>query len=274
MIATETEALFTFMQFSDVHIGSTHNRPLHRRLQAAVALTKALKPAFVIDTGDVTSHPVYRACDEYLAELDDYRRYVDLLDCPLYVVPGNHDIGYADPGDDTWGEGHPWGDHRRLVEAFEFMIGPLDQSLLHHGMRFVLANNNPRTSGEPGALSLDQLAWIERELAHGEVTLLFFHVELLERGTGPLWGASARTLAGLCAEYGVPAVAYGHRHQLRVTALDGTHYIMCPDLYVPDHQHILQYRVFADRFELWRYHVFSGIGDQLGSYPFPQRPHP
>jgi len=274
MTAAKSEPLFTFVQFSDVHVGSKHNQPLHRRLQAAVALTKALKPAFVIDTGDVTTHPVYRACEEYLAELDDYRRYADSLACPLYVVPGNHDIGYADPGNDTWGDGHPWGDHTRLVEAFEFMIGPLDQSFCHKGMRFVLVNNNPVASGEPGALSLEQLAWIEQELARGETAFVFCHVELLERGTGPLWGASAKTLAGLCKDYGVPAVAYGHRHQLRVTPVEGTHYIMCPDLYVPGHEHILQYRVFARRFELWRYHVFSGLGEQLASCAFPQRSLP
>ncbi|MBT4267472.1 MAG: hypothetical protein HOD85_24970 [Deltaproteobacteria bacterium] len=46
---------------------------------------------------------------------------------------------------------------------------------------------------------------------------------------------------------------------------------MAPDLKVPDHQGILQYRIFSDRFILWLYDVFTGEGEQLGVFPYPPR---
>jgi len=67
------KSAFTFFQISDVHVGSEANVPTHERLHAAVGLINALHPAFVIDTGDVATHPVYRADDpEYLAEFTTY----------------------------------------------------------------------------------------------------------------------------------------------------------------------------------------------------------
>ena len=265
----DNNPLFTFIQISDVHTGNPVNQPVHRRLQAAVALANALEPAFVIDTGDVASHPVYAASPEYLAEFDEYRGYINALRPPLYVIPGNHDIGYFGPGNTTWGEGNAWGNYTDLVTAYEQTIGPLNQSFSRQGFRFVLANNNPAVSGGPGVLQPWQLQWIEEELKRGEVTFVFCHIELLEQGIGPLWGASARSLAALCSRYGVPAVAYGHKHRIHITGIDGTHYIMCPDLKVSDHENILQYRVFPDRFELWLYHVFSCASERLGSYMYP-----
>jgi len=266
-----TDPLFTFVQLSDAHVGNENSRPTHRRLQAAVALANALCPAFVIDTGDVATHPVYAARPEHLAEFEEYRRYVAALEVPLHVVPGNHDIGYADPGDSRWGDNNPWGDHGKLVKAYEKTFGPLNRAFSQNGFRFVLANNNPAVSGGSGVLTPGQLKWIEDELRRGEVTFVFCHIELLEQGEGPVWGESAQALAALCEGYGVPAVAYGHKHRLHVTEFAGTQYIMCPDLKVPCHEHVLQYRVWDDGFELWLYNVFLGEAKRLGWYAYPQR---
>lgn len=265
------EPLFTFVQISDVHVGNEVNCPIHERLQAAVRLANELEPAFAIDTGDIATHPVYDASVGNLAEFEEYKRYVALLKMPLYVVPGNHDIGYADPGESTWGKGNPWGRYEDLVAAFEETIGPLDQSFSWRGFRLVLVNNNPALSKGTGLLSSRQLHWLEDELERGEVTFIFCHVQLLEEGTGSPWGKAAQTLVGLCRQYGVPAVAYGHKHEIHISPMKGTQYIMAPDLKVPDHQSILQYRIFSDRFVLWLYDVFTGEGEQLGVFPYPPR---
>ena len=266
-----SESLFTFVQISDVHVGNEVNRPSHERLQAAVRLANCLKPAFVIDTGDIATHPVYCASESNLAEFDEYKRYVALLEMPLYVVPGNHDIGYADPGESTWGKGNPWGRYEDLVAAFEATIGPLDQSFNWCGFRFVLVNNNPVITKGTGVLSSQQLHWLEEELKRDEVTFIFCHVQLLKEGTGSPWGQAAQTLVGLCYQYGVPAVAYGHKHEIHIRAMKGTQYIMVPDLKVPDHRGVLQYRIFSDHFALWLYDVFTGEGKQLGIFPYPPR---
>jgi 3',5'-cyclic AMP phosphodiesterase CpdA len=255
------------MQFSDVHVGNEANRPVHQRLVAAVDLVSERKPAFVIDTGDLTAHPVYGPEPEYLAEFDEYRRYTDDLTVPLYVVPGNHDIGYSHPIHPR-STGEPWGDYTQLVAVFREKIGPLDQSFEREGVRFVLLNNNPRRSGEPGHLSAAQLAWTEGELKHGQPTFIFCHVEVLEHGTGAPWGDSSQALSDLCRTYGVIAVAYGHRHELHVTERKGTVYIMCPDLKVKGHRGVLEYRVCADHFELWHVDVCARTETRLAHHHY------
>jgi predicted phosphodiesterase len=257
------------MQFSDVHVGNPVNRPVHRRLEAAVALANSLRPVFVIDTGDMTTHPVYDANAANLAEYGEYKRYTKPLTMPLYNVPGNHDIGYFDPGGRKRKDGKPWGDYTALVAAYKKELGPLDRSFCYRGIRFILINNNPPASRQPGHLSTKQLTWIESELKRGDTEFIFCHVQVLRDGTGPPWGESAERLAALCKMYHVAAVAYGHQHQQHVKTRHGTHYIMCPDLKMPDHQAVLQYRVFRDHFELWIYDVFSQRGRPVGSYRYP-----
>ena len=256
--------LFTFMQFSDVHVGQEANRPIHKRLVAAVKLANALKPSFVINTGDMTTHPVYEASEVYLGEFDEYKRYIAPLTMPMYDVPGNHDIGYSDAAEGSRYEQ----DYDALVAAYEEKIGPLKQSFTYRGLRFILFNNNPRATRQPGHISQEQFDWLEGELERNEIALLFCHVQILEDGAGSPWGESAKRLAALCQRYRVAAVAYGHQHQSHLKTLHGTHYIMCPDLKMPDHQAVYQYRVFARRFELWVYDVFSQKGTQMASQSF------
>ena len=266
------QPILTLIQFSDAHVGNPANLPRHDRLAAAVELANARKPAFVIDTGDVASHPVYGAQAEYLAEFDGYLEHVARLAPPLYVVPGNHDIGYPEPAAPR-ADGTPWGDYRELVEAYRLRFAVLDQSFVHSGFRFVLVNNNPRTSKGPGHISAEQFDWIERELACGQTTFVFCHVEVLHEGVGEPWGPSSERLSALCRRHGVPAVAYGHRHEMHLTPLDGTLYVMCPDLKVPGHQAILEYRLFAGHFDLWSFDVLSGQGERLGRFDFARENH-
>ena len=269
-LSSADEPLFTFVQISDAHVGNPANLPEHKRLIAAVRLANLLEPDFVIDTGDLTSSPVYEASPENLAEYDQYKEYVAPLKMPLYTVPGNHDIGYWRTEGRTRKGGKPWGDYDELVEAYKEKMGPLDQSFTHKGIHFILFNFNPPMSREPGHLTEEQFAWIEAELEQSETAFLFCHVQLLKNGEGPVWGDSARRLVALIREHNVAAVAYGHQHQLHNVTLHGTQYIMCPDLKVPDHQSICQYRVYSDHFDLWLYDVFSHEGTQLGSYPYPR----
>ncbi|MBN2292763.1 MAG: metallophosphoesterase [Pirellulales bacterium] len=257
----EEKPLFTFMQFSDVHVGHGSNRPAHKRLLAAIKLANKLKPSFVIDSGDMTTHPVYKAIPEYLAELDEYRKYVAKLAMPIYPLPGNHDIGYFDYTGSKYSQ-----DHEALVAAYKKKIGPLNQSFTHQGFRFILFNNNPPLSGQPGHISDETFGWIESELKKGEKAFLFCHVQILKDGTGPPWGDSAERLVALCEKYGVMAVAYGHQHAFHIKTRERTRYIMCPDLKNPGHREVLQYRIFRDRFELWLYDVFSQKVKRAGRY--------
>jgi|GEM_PF-2790345 len=267
---------FTFLQFSDVHVGHPINRPVHKRLQAAVQLANNSQAAFVIDSGDMTNHPVYEASETNLAEFAEYRKYMAALEMPLYLLPGNHDIGYFDPQGDTHHGGKPWGDYQELVSVYRKEMGPLDQSFEYKGVRFILVNNNPARSGGPGFLSDKQLAWVERQLKSSSPAFLFCHVPLFARTTGKPWGKSSRQLIDLCEKYGVAAVGYGHEHppHAKIKEIAGTRYIMCPDLKVPGHESVLRYRVFEDHFELCLVDVFSRRITPVGSYRYPLRPDP
>ncbi len=267
---------FTFMQFSDIHVGATANRPVHTRLVAAIELANSLKPAFVIASGDLTDHPVYEASKSHLAELGEYKKCMAGLTVPLYDLPGNHDIGYFDPSKSQRSKGRSWGDYDKLTAEYRRQIGPLDQTFTSHGVGFLLINDNPPASGQPPHVSAKQLRWIEDHLNRYDRAFLFCHVQLLARTDGQMspWGEAAAQLVAICKRYRVAAVAFGHEHNAYVKTIDGTHYIMCPDLKMPDHQAVYQYRVFPDRFELWRYDVFSREGSKVGSYPTLERPAP
>ncbi|MBN2292765.1 MAG: metallophosphoesterase [Pirellulales bacterium] len=259
--------LFTFQQWSDVHVGNAINEPVHTRLNAAVALANTLQPDFVISSGDMTNNPVYGPTPENLAEYDEYLGYVAPLTMPRYDLPGNHELGYPDA------TGPPYStEYEALVAAYQNKLGPLNQSFTHQGFRFILFNNNPRMSGLPGYVYPDTLTWIENELAagaaQGETPFLFCHVPLLENGTGSPWGTSAEGLVGLAQQYGAAMVGYGHQHESHVTGLNGTQYIMCPDLKVSGHQSINEYTVYNDHFELRQIDVISQESTLLGSYSF------
>ena len=262
--------LFTFVQFTDVHVGNPVNTPVHIRLEAAVNLANAIEPAFVIDTGDLTNDPVYEANASNLSEYTEYKKVVSLLEAPLYTIPGNHDIGYPEPKNTTRGDGNPWGEYGELVKAYQKEMGPLDQSFDYKGFRFILANNNPVCTGEPGYLSTKQLGWIEKLLRSGKTTFIFCHVQVLENGTTLPWGDAATSLVALCEKYSVAAVMYGHKHEMHLTDFGGIPYIMCPDLKVPGHQGVFQYSVFRNHFEVWHYDVFEGTGTLAGNFRYPK----
>ena len=251
---------YTFLHFTDAHVGSDGNKPVHKRLQAAVALANRLKVDFVIDTGDITGSPVHGATEASLAEFTTYKECVSSLNMPLYVVPGNHDISYFNAEDDP--RDITWADYGVLTAHFEQVIGPLNQSFVHKSGRFILANNVGEYSRMPGHLSAEQLTWIETEMqtaqANSEDIFVFVHIRpVTTNGSNEPWGRASEALINLCREYRVSLVTFGHDHQALQAVFDGVLYIECPDLNVEGHETVFQYRVFADYFEIWGYNVFD-----------------
>lgn len=262
--------LLTFMQISDAHVGAEDNEPIHKRLRAAVKLANSLKVDLVIDTGDMANNPVHAATEHNFQQLAKYKNYMAKLKMPYYVVPGNHDIGYYDNDKDP--RKVKFADGDILSSRFQKEIGPLDQSFVFHNYRFILANNNPPYGKQPGYLSERQLAWIRHELqraaASKQKALLFLHVPVLDHSKNVPWGVSSKKLAKLVKQYNVPLVTYGHVHESHRTELDGTCYVMCPDLKVKGHTILHVYRFYNDYFELWNYDVLSGKSNVVGRYDF------
>lgn len=195
---------FSFLQMSDSHIGfnKAANPDALGTLREAVARVKALavKPSFIIHTGDIThlSKP---------AEFDDADQVYAETALQMHAVPGEHDLIDEDRGKaylDRYGKG---------------TNGAGWYSFDDHGVHFVgLVNVVDLKAGGLGNLGTEQLAWLENDLKDKSASapiVVFAHIPLyvLYRQWG--WGTDdgERALA-LLKRFGSVTVLNGHIHQL------------------------------------------------------------
>ncbi len=211
-----------FAVVADTHVRSGDLDPgdfeantlLEGRNRYVVEVVNRLAPSFVIHLGDVV-HPVpgdpwHDAANALAA--DAYRR----LDVPLYVVPGNHDVG---------DKPFPWVDAPPTAEAhyarFEARWGPRHRAFSHGGCRFVLVDTPGLGTGSEAEAR--QWAWLEATLSAatgaGERIFLFGHYPpYLGDPDEPehydnLAPAVRRRLLDLITRYPVEAVFSGHVHR-------------------------------------------------------------
>jgi 3',5'-cyclic AMP phosphodiesterase CpdA len=199
--AASGDAVFSFVQISDSHIG--FNRPANDRvagtLKATVDAINALpvQPAFVIHTGDVThlSKP---------AQFDDAKNLLLGLKAPLFTIPGEHDV-IGDMGQayfSAFGKKGPGGGW------YSFDM---------NGTHFVALVNvfNFETMG---LLGQDQIDWLQKDLAsvrRDAPLVVFGHVPLY--ALYPEWGWTTedgtKALA-LLQPFANVTVLNGHIHQV------------------------------------------------------------
>ncbi len=203
------------------------NALLEARNRHMVDVLNRLAPAFVIHLGDVV-HPVPGDVHHHRANELASVAYAR-LDAPLYVVPGNHDVG---------DKPFPWVDAPTASEEhyvrFEARWGPRHRSFRAEGCRFVLVDTPVLGTGTPA--EADQWRWLEATLADaaeaGERIFLFGHyppylwdpteAEHYDNLAPPV----RRRLLDLVERYDVEAVFSGHVHRFFHRRHGGT------DLYV------------------------------------------
>jgi len=193
-------ASFRFAQISDTHVGfnGEANKDVLGTLGQAVAKIKALQPAFVIHTGDLTHTQKPGAFDTLTEALVDAR--VDRI----FYVPGENDV-FADGGKEFLarfaGGGRGW------------------QSFDYQGVHFIgLVNVLNFKAGGLGSLGHDQLEWLEDDVAglkSSTPIVVFAHVPLW--AVYPKWGwvteDGGQALAYL-KRFGSVTVLNGHIHQV------------------------------------------------------------
>ena len=205
-------AEFTFVQVSDTHVG-TNQAAYNGRYAEVIRQVNALKPAFVIHTGDAlqTWSPENAALFKQISK--------DLAP-PLHLIPGNHDIAIKDKDAVS-----------RWIDAF----GPDRVSFEHEGCIFVGLDGNLWNSGLPA--EKEQLAWLKSELAKakGKRIFVFQHQLLFTKTPDDPNGdyyAVDRPARGqvlkLLREYKVEAVLTGHYHRLNDSTVDGIRFITTP----------------------------------------------
>ena len=154
------QADFCFVHFTDTHIiagGTLHNFDTSASLQRVIAVLNALepRPAFAVIGGDLVSPDIVdRNRTLTAAEYEpSYRLFQELirpLQCPTYMLLGNHD--------------HRQAFHQVMQTPVPTLDTPHHYSFDHQGYHFVALDTHQ--PGQPGGyLDAPQLAWLHADLA-------------------------------------------------------------------------------------------------------------
>ena len=166
----------------------------------------------MVNVGDLV-HPVPAIPDLYAAAAARFHEQVKELKHPLYLTPGNHDVGDK-PND--------WAPAARIHEDYLALwdehFGAQYQSFDHDGCHFIIINAQIINSGF--AAEEKQRAWLEADLAANREKRIFLHSHYPPYFSKPdeeenydNIGEPGRTwMLDLLEEYGVEALFIGHVH--------------------------------------------------------------
>jgi 3',5'-cyclic AMP phosphodiesterase CpdA len=216
---------FTFVQISDTHIAPSETGNIDRYSEV-IKQINAMKPAFVIHTGDALA-------DWSKDNAALFQKLSKALTAPLYVVPGNHDM--ADPK--AWTE--TFGDHVTFAREDCVFIG---------------LNSNLYNKGQ--AAEQEQMKWLQAELkkAKGKRVFIFEHIALFLNTPGDPNGEYFAVdepvrskLMSMFKANGVAAVLTGHIHKFNESVFGGISYISTPatSFSVSPDAGLTGYRVFT-----------------------------
>ena len=215
--------LFTFAVVTDTHVnfGETEcnsefeiNKRANGRLRHVVRDLNRRDLAFVMHLGDVV-HPVPALADLYERAAARFREIAAELRHPLYLAPGNHDIGDKPI---VWGPGGVV--REEFIGLWNRNFGPNYQAFEHGDCRFYLVDAQIINSGL--AHEAEQKAWLEADLAEaagaGKRLFLGTHYPpfLTEAGEDEHFDNIAEPgrswLLNLLERHGAEALFSGHVH--------------------------------------------------------------
>lgn len=212
--------LFSFVVMADSHVNQEENkassdfavnRLSNARNRRVVHLINQLAPAFVIHLGDmVHPTPIHAG---YVVAAKAFRDLVEELECPLYLTPGNHDVGDK-PGD--WLPVQSVNDE--FLALYERYFGTHYYSFDAHDCHFVVLNAQIINSGL--ACEVAQKNWLEQDLAANAGRRVFLCTHYPPYLHGPqedghydnIDEPGRSWLLGLLTAYIVEAVFAGHVH--------------------------------------------------------------
>lgn len=161
--AKNPKPLFHFVQITDMQMGmiSKNENTLEeeRLYRQAVSEINALKPKFVIITGDFVNSRTDTS------QINAYKKITSLINkgIPVYYIPGNHDVG-----------------QKLSKETLDFYFKHYQTdkfAFVHKGLKFIGINSNLINSGiEQEAIQFD---WLKKQLSNqqnpSKRTIVFSH---------------------------------------------------------------------------------------------------
>jgi len=188
------------------------NRLANRRMRHVIRDLNARDLAFVVNVGDLV-HPVPAIPDLYAAAAARFHEQVKELKHPLYLTPGNHDVG--DKPNDCSPAASVNEDYLALWDEH---FGAQYQSFDHDGCHFIIINAQVINSGL--AAEEEQRAWLEADLTANRGKRIFMHSHYPPYFSKPdeeenydnIGEPGRKWLLDLLEKYGVEALFIGHVH--------------------------------------------------------------
>ncbi len=192
---------FTFIQFTDPHIGINDNEV---NLEAALKDVEENFPEaeFILLTGDITEYG-------YESEYDIVKPILEASKRPIYPAMGNHDVRWSDSGKENY--------RRALGETYKMFD--------HKGVRFVIMDSSMLIEhyGHLDGLQMKQLEEDLKSAPKDGFTVIAMHHPALHRGH---FIDNEFKFAEMISNYNVPLVVDGHGHTFQRRARNGTTYTM------------------------------------------------
>ena len=197
MATPEVENIaFSFAQFTDVHISQSNENNTEDLQMAVEDVNRQEHIAFVLVSGDIAETGDY-------ASLVVAKRELDKLNCPYYIVPGNHDTKWSESG----------------ATDFKRIFGDNRFRLQFNGFLFLGINTGPIIKMGDGHVSPQDVIWVERQLKNVGKRMPVFIVTHypLQAGDVDNWWM----LTDVVRKYNTQAFLGGHYHTNKVLSYDG-----------------------------------------------------
>ena len=203
MSAPEVENIaFSFAQFTDVHISQSNENNTEDLRRAVEDVNTQEHIAFVLVSGDIAETGDYKSLMVAKKELDK-------LNCPYYIIPGNHDTKWSESG----------------ATDFKRIFGDNRFRLQFNGFLFLGINSGPIIKMGDGHVSPQDVIWVERQLKNvGKRMPVFIvtHYPLKSGDVDNWW-----MLTDVVRKYNVQSFIGGHYHRNMVHSYDGIPGILC-----------------------------------------------
>lgn len=199
------------LHLSDLHFGT--ERPAC--LTAIQEFCSEQQPELVVVSGDLTQRARYR-------EFFHCKQFLDSLNCPYLVVPGNHDIPLY----------HVWDRIFNPFTRYQLFFGNMEMTLETEHFYVIGVNSIRRRYHTRGHISLEQIQQIDQILKQApadKIKIIAAHQPFYTPPDDPHGIKDCPLLGRMALEVwsqsGLKALLHGHLHQSAVFDLNSLYHL-------------------------------------------------